>query len=148
MVPSSELVVASWSFAELGTAQPHLVFHRIFCSHFVFCRRCGVAGGEPVPPSPPGWYFHGFHKWSQQNLYLVTIAMSYPDFLKGGTGIVISGAKMLIDKLVCGWNCLTPVQSPDFSLGTRSLRCFTPVTTRRRRTTTRTRTKICQKGVY
>ena len=52
--------------------------------------------------------------------------MSYPDFLKGGTGIVISGAKMLIDILVCGWNCLTPVQSPDFSLGTRSLR-FLPL---------------------
>ena len=21
------------------------------------CRRCGVAGGERVPPSPLGWYF-------------------------------------------------------------------------------------------
>ena len=26
MVPSSELVVASWSFAELGTAHPQLVY--------------------------------------------------------------------------------------------------------------------------
>ena len=24
---------------------------------FGFCRRCGVAGGERVPPSPLGWYF-------------------------------------------------------------------------------------------
>ena len=24
--------------------------------HFGFCRRCGVAGGERVPPSPLGWY--------------------------------------------------------------------------------------------
>ena len=25
-------------------------------SHIGFCRRCGVAGGERVPPSPLGWY--------------------------------------------------------------------------------------------
>ena len=25
--------------------------------HFGFCRQCGVAGGERVPPSPLGWYF-------------------------------------------------------------------------------------------
>ena len=25
--------------------------------HFGFCRRCGVAGGERVPPAPLGWYF-------------------------------------------------------------------------------------------
>ena len=25
-------------------------------SHFGFCRRCGVAGGERVPPSLLGWY--------------------------------------------------------------------------------------------
>ena len=25
--------------------------------HFGFCRRCGVAGAERVPPSPLGWYF-------------------------------------------------------------------------------------------
>ena len=24
--------------------------------HFGFCRRCGVAGGEQVPPAPLGWY--------------------------------------------------------------------------------------------
>ena len=25
--------------------------------HFGFCSRCGVAGGEQVPPAPLGWYF-------------------------------------------------------------------------------------------
>ena len=25
--------------------------------HFGFCRRCGVAGGERVPPLLLGWYF-------------------------------------------------------------------------------------------
>ena len=25
--------------------------------HLGFCRRCGVAGGGRVPPSPLGWYF-------------------------------------------------------------------------------------------
>ena len=43
----------------------------------------------------------------------------------------------------------TSVRSPDFSLGTRSWLCFTPVTTTTRRTRrTSTPTKIYQKGVY
>ena len=25
--------------------------------HFGICSRCGVAGGEQVPPAPLGWYF-------------------------------------------------------------------------------------------
>ena len=33
------------------------------CGHFGFCRRCGVAGGERVPPSPLGWYFSRFCKF-------------------------------------------------------------------------------------
>merc|ERR1712208_38932 len=28
--------------------------------HFGFCRPCGVAGGERVPPAPLGWYFSQF----------------------------------------------------------------------------------------
>ena len=35
MVPSSELVVASWSFAELGTAQPQLVLLKVSCIQFL-----------------------------------------------------------------------------------------------------------------
>ena len=31
------------------------------CGHFGFCRRCGVAGGEGVPPVPLGWYSLNTH---------------------------------------------------------------------------------------
>ena len=31
-------------------------------SHFEFCRRCGVAGGERVSPAPLGWYLDSPHK--------------------------------------------------------------------------------------
>ena len=36
--------------------------------HFGFCRRCSVAGGERVPPSPLGWYLAGKER-ENSNIY-------------------------------------------------------------------------------
>ena len=41
------------------------IFHFFFSvktfSHFGFCRLCGVAGSEQVPPAPLGWYLNHGH---------------------------------------------------------------------------------------
>ena len=39
--------------------------------HFGFCRRCGVAGGERVPPAPLGWYFISFFIFSPSRPFLI-----------------------------------------------------------------------------
>ena len=58
-------------------------------------------------------------------------------------GFKIKGPKVWV-KLSVKWFCQTPVQSPDFSLGTWSWLCFPPSTRITTTTTTRTLRKIYQ----
>ena len=47
--------------------------------HFGFCRQCGIAGGEQVPPSPLGWYLFIFKIWIKE---LISYCLMFCSFLK------------------------------------------------------------------